>query len=73
MKSMGFSGQQAPCGQIVGGNKYEDQDEDVLVTQELIYDCGCRSVRHEYHDGSVSQEIVRHDGKVLADQMHSAE
>ena len=36
MKSMGsFTGQQAPCGRIVGGNKYEDQDEDVLVTQEL--------------------------------------
>jgi hypothetical protein len=31
------------------------------------------SVHHEYHDGSVSRRIVRHDGHVLMDELLSAE
>jgi hypothetical protein len=68
-----FTGQKAPCGQIVDGERFEDQDDDVLVTQELDYQCGCRSIRHEYHDGSVSRKVVRHDGKILVDEMLCAE
>jgi hypothetical protein len=68
-----FTGEQAPCGKIVNGERYEDRDGDVAVTQELDYQCGCRTIRHEYHDGSVSRKIVRHDGKVLVDEMLSAE
>jgi len=68
-----FKGQQAPCGQIVDGQNYQDRDEDALVTDELDYACGCRTIRHEYHDGSVSRKVVRHDGKVLVDELISAE
>ena len=66
-----FKGQ-APCGQVVDGESYQDREEDVLVTQELAYACGCRTIRHEYHDGSVSRKIIRHDGRVLVDELISA-
>ena len=31
-----FKGQQAPCGRIVDGETYQDQDDEVVVTQETI-------------------------------------
>jgi hypothetical protein len=68
-----FTGQQAPCGRIVNGESYQDQDDDCVVTQEIDYACGCRTIRHEYHDGSVSTKIVHHKGHVLVDEMLSAE
>ena len=68
-----FTGQQAPCGRIVDGQSYQDQDDDCVVTQEVDYACGCRTINHEYHDGSVSRRVVRHDGHVLVDEMLSAE
>ena len=68
-----FTSQQAPCGQIVDGDSYQDQDEEVLVTQKRDYACGCCTIRHEYHDGSVSARVVRHDGTVLVDELLSAE
>jgi hypothetical protein len=70
-----FISQQAPCGQIVNGESYQDQDQDeeVLVTDERDYACGCRTIRHEYHDGSVSSRVVRHDGTILVDELLSAE
>jgi hypothetical protein len=68
-----FKGQQAPCGQLVDGESYEDHDDEVVVTQEIFYSCGCQSIQHEYHDGSISRKVVRHDGKLLVDEMLSAE
>ena len=68
-----FKSQRAPCGQIVDGERCLDRDEEVLITEELDYACGCRSIRHEYHDGSVSAKVVRHDGKVLVDDLQSKE
>jgi hypothetical protein len=68
-----FKSQQAPCGRIVDGETYEDQDSETLLTSEVDYTCGCRSVRHEYHDGTVSRRVVRHDGRVLTDEMLSHE
>jgi hypothetical protein len=64
-----FAAQQAPCGRIVDGTSYQDQDDEVVVTQEIDYACGCRTIRHEYHDGSVSTKVVRHDGHVLVDEL----
>jgi hypothetical protein len=63
-----FTSQQAPCGRVVGGHRYEDHDDEVVVTRETFYDCGCQSIQHEYHDGTVSRRIVRHDGRVLTDE-----
>ncbi len=68
-----FKSQQAPCGRIVDGETYEDQDPETLLTQEVDFACGCRCIRHEYHDGTLSRRIVRHDGHVLVDELLSAE
>ena len=60
----------APCGRTVDGERVRDRDEDegCVVTDEMFYACGCRDIRHEYHDGGVSRKVVRHDGKVLVDE-----
>jgi len=68
-----FASQTAPCGRCVGGHCYEDHDDEVVVTQGTVYDCGCHSIQHEYHDGSVSRRVVRHDGRILADELLSGE
>ncbi|HEX5073934.1 MAG TPA: hypothetical protein VFW03_12035 [Gemmatimonadaceae bacterium] len=68
-----FTQVQAPCGRLVDGETYQDRDEETLLTLEVEFACGCRTLRHEYHDGSVSQKIIRHDGHVLVDEMFSAE
>lgn len=68
-----FKDQKAPCGRLVDGEEYKDHDDECVVTLEYIYACGCQSIQHEYHDGSVSRRIVRHDGTVLVDELLSAE
>ncbi len=68
-----FKSQQAPCGRIVDGESYEDQDEETHLTCEMDYACGCRSIRHEYHDGSVAQKVIHHNGSVLVDELLGAE
>ncbi len=68
-----FRGQKAPCGRIVDGENFDDQDDEVIVTQETVYTCGCQSIQHQYHDGSVSRRVVRHDGRVIVDELLSAE
>ena len=68
-----LTSQQAPCGRIVDVERFQDEDEEVVVTQELDYACGCRSIRHEYHDGTVSRKVVRHDGTILVDELLSHE
>ena len=68
-----FKGEPAPCGRIVDSENYQDRDDEVVVTRETDYACGCRSIQHEYHDGSVSRRVVRHDGTVLVDELLSAE
>ena len=65
--------QQAPCGRIVDGEHYQDEDEEVLLTDALYYACGCQSIRHEYHDGSVSRKVVHHNGSFLLDELIAAE
>ena len=64
-----FTNEKAPGGQILDGERFRDRDDECLLSDELFYDCGCRSIRHEYHDGSVSINVVRHDGKVLEDEL----
>jgi hypothetical protein len=68
-----FSSVQAPCGRIMNGEVYQDRDEDALVTCEMDFDCGCRTIRHEYHDGSVAEKVAHHNGTVLVDELLSAE
>ena len=63
-----FTDEKAPCGQVLDGERLQDRDDECLLSDEMFYDCGCRSIRHEYHDGSVSVNVVRHDGTVLEDE-----
>ena len=67
--SIGFKSQKAPCGRLVDGESYQDQDEQGLVITDLYYACGCRSIRHEYHDGSIYLKVVHHDGTLLVDEL----
>jgi len=64
-----FKAQQAPCGRVVDGFNYRDVDPEVVVTRETDFACGCRLIDHEYHDGSISHRVIRHDGKVLVDEL----
>jgi len=66
-----FAHEKAPCGQVVDGERFqdEDQEEGCLVSDEAFYACGCQSIRHEYHDGTVALKITRHDGRVLVDEL----
>ena len=63
----------APCGRMVAGECFEDRDDEALVTYERDFACGCRSISHEYHDGSIAQRTIRHDGVVLVDELLAAE
>jgi len=63
-----FTNEQAPCGSIVDGEHFRDQDDDGLVIDHLRYACGCQSVRHEFHDGSLHRRVVHHNGRVVADE-----
>ena len=67
-----FKDQRAPCGRVCDGEDYEDHDDEVVVTQETFYSCGCQCIQHEYHDGTVSRRVVRHDGQVLVDELLAA-
>ena len=64
-----FTSEKAPCGQIMDGERCQDRDEECLISDEQFYACGCRRLRHEYHDGGVSCKVVRHDGTVLVDEL----
>lgn len=63
----------APCGRLVNGESRQDRDDEVLLTVEMDFACGCRAIGHEYHDGSVSHTVIRHDGRVLIDELLWAE
>ncbi|HKA91563.1 MAG TPA: hypothetical protein VKE22_28065 [Haliangiales bacterium] len=64
-----FERQKAPCGRIGDGEHVQENDDDGLVTDDYYYACGCRIIHHELHDGSVCSKVVRHDGKVLQDEL----
>ena len=66
-----FGNEKAPCGKRVAGERFRDRDDECLLTDKLLYACGCSVIRHEYHDGTYSRKVVRHDGKVLIDRMNS--
>lgn len=63
-----FTSELAPCGRQVDGQHYRDWDDDGFAIHDQQYDCGCRRSRHQYHDGSIRESTVRHDGKVPLDE-----
>ncbi|TDD48126.1 hypothetical protein [Saccharopolyspora elongata] len=64
--------ERAPCGWFVRCIRHREDDAAGLLVDDVAYECGCRQVWHEFHDGSVRIRTVRHDGKVLVDE-HSAD
>ncbi|HEV3258894.1 MAG TPA: hypothetical protein VG013_18635 [Gemmataceae bacterium] len=64
-----FPGCKAPCGRIVDGEHYQEQDEGCQVADNWYYACGCRSIAHEYADGSVQRKVIHHNGTVLEDDL----
>ena len=62
-----LTNEKAPCGQAGDGERFRDRDDECLLRGNLFYNCGCQSIHHEYHDGSLSLDVVRHDGTVLED------
>ena len=67
-----FTKQKAPCGHTSDGDHHIEADDDGLIYDDLKYSCGCREIRHIYHDGSTRIRTIRHNGKVLRDE-HSGE
>ena len=67
--SSNFTDQPTPCRRRSGGERYEDRDGATLITQLVLFSCGCRIVSREYHDGCVGRTVVRHDGTVLVDEL----
>jgi hypothetical protein len=63
-----FQSERAPCGRIVEGEHFQDQDDECLITDNFYYACGCRCIQHVYHDGSVVHKVLHHDGRVLEDE-----
>jgi hypothetical protein len=68
-----FRDQPTPCRQLRDGERYEDRDGATLLTQLVLFSCGCRIVRNEYHDGSVGRTVVRHDGTALGHELLAAQ
>ncbi len=60
-----FKAERAPCGQVRDGDHYAEGDNEGLVIRDEFYQCGCRRLRHEYHDGSTEERAIRHDGKLV--------
>jgi hypothetical protein len=63
-----FEATRAPCGKQKGGTRSVVEDRLGLVTEEVSFECGCRSSREEFHDGSVHHMVVNHRGKVLVEE-----
>lgn len=63
-----FTNRKAPCGRMTNGAHHVEGDDDGLSYNDFTFTCGCRDIRHFYHDGSVRIRIIRHDGRVLRDE-----
>lgn len=67
-----FVAEVAPCGHMRDGRRHQENDDEGLSIDDRTYVCGCRMIRHEYHDGSIRIKTTHHNGKVLKDE-HSAD
>ena len=68
-----FTSRQAPCGQVVAGEIHQDRDEQTITTADVRFACGCRTLAHEYHDGTVTRRVVHHSGRIIEDDVSAAE
>ena len=63
-----FQATLAPCGHQYDGERCVIEDDQGLITEQVLFSCGCRTTKEEFHDGSVHHMVVHHNGKVLADE-----
>ena len=68
-----FNGQQAPCGQLVDGENYEDHDDECVVTRDVEFACGCVSIHHAVPRRKRQPESRPARRHVLIDELLSAE
>ena len=64
-----FEGERAPCGRVGHADREEAEDEDGLRLLLTVYACGCRTMHREFHDGSLHRMVIRHNGRVLRDEL----
>lgn len=64
-----FTSERAPCGKRVSGHRHHEDDESGMVFNDVTYDCGCQTTSHQFHDGSTRSRVIRHDGKVLRNEL----
>lgn len=68
--SEGFTtAERAPCGRRVVGTRYHEDDGSGLLCDDVTYACGCRAISHTFHDGSCRIRVIRHDGRVLRNEL----
>ena len=67
-----LTAEKAPCGRVGDADRSQEDDFEGFRFDDVSYACGCRRIRHEFHDGSVRIRTVRHDGKILLDE-HSGD
>ena len=67
--STGFTKEKAPCGKRVVGSRYHEADGSGMVCDDVHYACGCRTILHQFHDGSCRTRVIRHDGRVLLNEL----
>jgi hypothetical protein len=63
-----FTGQRSPCGRSTTGQRVFDDDEQGYVFEHLTWDCGCQTIRRQFHDGSVQHQVLDHHGKIRSDE-----
>ena len=44
------------------------EDQQGLITEDVLFTCGCNTHREEFHDGSLHHLIEDHRGRVLVDE-----
>ena len=64
-----FVAEKAPCGRRVAGSRHHEDDDSGLIFDDVNYACGCRIISHVFHDGSWRTRTIRHDGRVLANEL----
>ena len=67
--STGFIKEKAPCGRRVRGSRYHEDDGSGMLCDDVNYACGCRTIVHIFHDGSCRTRTIRHDGRMLVNEL----
>jgi len=44
------------------------EDQQGLITEDVVFTCGCNTHREVFHDGSLHHLIEDHRGRVLVDE-----